>query len=95
MTDRQIENALQRVIQRERANGCCMADESLISPAIRRWRSHPRRNKSSKDRSLEHQTRDLKKGLMSLFTEYNYDESCVEHLAESFAEILSKAKRRR
>ncbi len=67
-----------------------MADEGLIGPALRRWKSYERRNRRSKDQSLEHRALDLKKGFLALFPNHDYDEACLAHLAQSFAEALSQ-----
>lgn len=67
-----------------------MASESLIEPALRRWNSYERRNKSNKNKTIEHRVLDLKKGLLALFPKGNYDESCLEHLAKSFVMVLSQ-----
>lgn len=88
MTPEHIVAQLLAVIDREHGNGCCMADPSLIEPAIRRWRGYDRRNKRNKNKTFEHRVLDLKKGLLTLFPDYDYDESCIGHIAESFAEIL-------
>ena len=77
------------IVQRDRDAGCCMADESLIEPAIRRWRSYGRRHRRSKTESLESRAADLKKGFLLLFPMYDYDEACLRHIAESFAAVLS------
>jgi hypothetical protein len=79
---------LESIIERERKDGCPMADDSLIGPALRRWKSYERRNKRNKNKSLEHRVLDLKKGLLALFSEPTYDEACLTHLAQSFAEVL-------
>jgi hypothetical protein len=79
---------LKGIIQRERLQGCPMADESLIGPAVRRWNGYDRRNKRNKDKSLKHRTLDLEKGLLALFPKHNYDPACIAHLARSFAEVL-------
>lgn len=89
-TDPEIRSAILAVIDSEKADGCCMADDSLIAPAIRRWKSYRRRNKKNKNPTLEHRTHDLFKGLVELFPEHNYDPGCLRHLAESFAQILSE-----
>jgi hypothetical protein len=80
---------LRAIIARERADGCVMADEILIQPALRRWRSYDRRFR--RDKSLAHRARDLEKGLIELFPGHTYDPGCVRHLAEQFAEALSGA----
>jgi hypothetical protein len=79
---------LKQIVDRERADGCPMADESLIESALRHWRSYPRRFKRHRDQSLEHRAHDLEKGLIALFPEHNYDPGCLRHLAESFAAAL-------
>jgi hypothetical protein len=76
------------IIARERKDGCQMADECLIGPALRRWKGYGRRNKHNKNKSLEHRVFDLKKGLLALYPDHGYDEACVAHLAQSFAEVL-------
>ena len=65
-----------------------MASESLIEPALRRWRSYERRFKHHKDKSLKHRAHDLEKGLLEWYPDYGYDPGCISHLAQSFAEIL-------
>jgi hypothetical protein len=80
---------LKSIIERERKNGCPMASEDLIEPALRRWASYERRNKRNKSQTLEHRALDLKKGLLALFPDHGYDESCLTHLAQSFALVLS------
>ena len=67
-----------------------MASECLIEPALRRWKSYERRNKRNKDKTPEHRVLDLTKGLIALFPDYGYDESCLAHLAQSFAAVLSQ-----
>lgn len=67
-----------------------MADDSLIEPALRRWNSYERRNSRNKNQSFEHRVLDLKKGLLALFPDHDYDEECLNHLAESFALTLSQ-----
>jgi hypothetical protein len=79
---------LKSIIERERKDGCPMAHENLIQPAVRRWKSYERRNKRSKDKSLAHRAHDLEKGLLRLFPDYSCDRSCIRHLAESFAVVL-------
>ena len=79
---------LESIIARERKDGCPMADSSLIEPALRRWKSYERRNKRNKNKSLEHRVLDLKMGFLALFPEPTYDEVCLTHLAQSFAEVL-------
>jgi hypothetical protein len=87
---------LKQIIDRERADGCPMADESLIEPALRRWRSYSRRFRRHRDQSLAHRAHDLEKGLIALFPEHNYDPGCLHHLAESFAaELLSEVEENR
>jgi hypothetical protein len=65
-----------------------MADESLIAPALRRWRSYDRRFKNHKDKSLKHRAHDLEKGLLEGFSDYSCDCGCIHHLAQSFANVL-------
>lgn len=77
------------IITRERADGCPMADEMLIEPALRRWRSYERRFPRHRDRSLDHRAHDLAKGLIELFRDGGYDPGCIRHLARSFAEALA------
>jgi hypothetical protein len=89
MDDEALHALLTAVIHRERDAGCCMADESLIGPAIRRWKSYERRHRRSKMESLETRAADLKKGFLSLFPAHDYDAACLGHIAESFAAILS------
>jgi hypothetical protein len=81
---------LEAIIARERQDGCPMADEGLIGPALRRWKSYERRNKRNKNPSLGHRILDLKKGFLALFPDHTYDEACLAHLAQSFAEVLSQ-----
>ncbi|MBW3596370.1 MAG: hypothetical protein KY475_03735 [Planctomycetes bacterium] len=88
--DEAIRSAMTKLIRLEKTDGCSMADESLIAPAIRRWRSYARRNKKNKNQTLEHRAHDLNKALVELFPEHNYDPGCLRHIAESFAEILWK-----
>jgi len=85
---RNVVPILESIIVRERAQGWPMADESLIGPALRRWKSYERRTKHSKDKSFEHRVLDLKKGLLALFPDHTYDEACLAHLARSFADAL-------
>ena len=89
MDDTTLHVKLAAVIQRDRDAGCCMADESLIEPAIRRWNSYERRHRCSKIESLETRAADLKKGFLLLFPSHNYVEACLEHIADSFAVVLS------
>ena len=84
----EIRTAMLDLIHREHADGCCMADESLIAPAIRRWRTYARRNAKNKNQTLKHRAHDLNKALVALFPQHNYDPGCLRHIAESFAEIL-------
>ena len=79
---------LKAIIDRERKDGCPMATETLIEPALRRWRTYERRFKRHKDKSLSHRSRDLEKGLLELYPKQDYDPGCIRHLAQSFAEIL-------
>ena len=81
---------LKSIIEREREGGCPMASVGLIEPALRRWKSYERRNKRIKTKTHEHRVRDLTKGLLALFPDHGYDESCLTHLAESFAIVLSQ-----
>lgn len=83
--------ASKAIIEAERRDGCVMAHEFFIEPAMRRWRSYARRLKRHKDQSLEHRAHDLEKGLVDWYVEnhgYGYDPSCIRHLAHSFAEVL-------
>ena len=89
MEPRNADPILESVIARERKDGCPMADEGLIGPALRRWKSYERRNKHNRDQSFEHRILDLKKGLLALFPDHTYDEACLAHLARSFAEALA------
>ena len=79
---------LKAIIERERKDGCTEASESLIEPALRRWRSYERRFKRHKDKSLKHRAHDLEKGLLESYQDYGYDQLCVQHLAQFFAEAL-------
>jgi hypothetical protein len=81
---------LKALIARERKDGCLMANEGLIEPALRQWRSYERRFKRHKDKSLQHRAHDLEKGLLACYPDYNYDPGCIQHLALSFAEILQR-----
>lgn len=81
---------LEAIIARERQDGCPMADEGLIGPVLRRWKSYARRHRRSKNQSLEDRVLDLKKGLLALFPDQTYDEACLAHLAQSFAAVLSQ-----
>lgn len=81
---------LKSIIERERKDGCPMASESLIEPSLRRWKSYERRNKRNNNKTFEHRVLDLKKGLITLFPDYGYDESCLTHLAESFVTVLGQ-----
>ena len=78
---------IKAIIARERKDGCPMASEDLIAPALRRWRSYERRFKRHKDKSLKHRAHDLEKGLHEYCAPY-YDPGCIRHLAQSFAEVL-------
>jgi len=78
---------IKAIIVRERKNGCPMASEDLIEPALRHWRSYERRFKRHKDKSLAHRAHDLEKGLRGYCAPY-YDSGCIRHLAQSFAEVL-------
>jgi hypothetical protein len=78
---------LKAIIARERKDGCPMASEDFIEPALRRWRSYERRFKRHKDKSLKHRAHDLEKGLRECCAPY-YDPGCIRHLAQSFAEVL-------
>jgi hypothetical protein len=79
---------LKAIVARERKDGCPMASEALIEPALRRWRSYERRFKRHKDKSLEHRAQDLEKGLLESYPDYGYDPGCIRHLAQSFAEVF-------
>ncbi len=79
---------LKAIIAREQKDGCPMASETLIEPALRRWRSYERRFRRHKDKSLEHRAQDLEKGLLEWYPDYGYDPSCIRHLAQSFAKVL-------
>ena len=81
---------LREVVERELGDGCCMAAHSLIEPAIRRWRGYERRNARNRNRTFQHRVVDLRKGLLVLFPDHEYDEACIAHLAQSFAEILER-----
>ena len=81
---------LEAIILRERANGCPMSAECLIEPALRRWKSYDRRNRNNKDKELGHRVLDLTKGLLVMFPDHGYDKSCLTHLVESFAAVLSQ-----
>jgi hypothetical protein len=90
MATRDPVQRLKSIIECEQKNGCPMASESLIDPALKRWNSYERRNKRNKSKTFEHRVLDLKKGLIALFPDYGFDESCVAHLAQSFALVLSQ-----
>jgi hypothetical protein len=79
---------LKAIIARERRDGCPMADEALIEPALRRWTSYERRFKRHKDKSLAHRAHDLEKGLLERYPDHAYDPGCIRHLAQSFAEAF-------
>jgi hypothetical protein len=79
---------LRAIIAREKKDGCTMAMEEFIEPALRRWRSYERRFKRHKDKSLKHRAHDLEKGLIEWYGEFTYDPGCIRHLAQSFADIL-------
>jgi len=83
-----IRSAMNELLRRERADGCCMADESLIAPALRKWRSYARRNTKNKHQTLQHRAHDIYKAMVALFPEHNYDPACLRHISESFAGIL-------
>ncbi len=89
MFRRELVRILKSIIEHERENGCPMASELLIVPALRRWTSYERRNKCNKNKTVEHRVLDLKKRLLALFPDLNYDESCLTHLAQSFVQGLS------
>jgi hypothetical protein len=91
MDEQAAYSAIKAIIDREAADGCCMASDSLIEPALRRWRSYDRRTTRSKDHSIEHRANDLRKGWLETVFDGNhsYDMLCLEHLARSFAEVLS------
>jgi hypothetical protein len=59
---------LKAIIAREKTNGCPMAMESLIEPALRRWKTYDRRFTRHKDKSLKHRAHDLEKGLLEWVT---------------------------
>jgi hypothetical protein len=80
---------LRAIIAREQQEGCPMASERLIEPALRRWRSYSRRFKNHGDKSLKHRSHDLEKGLLEWHSDFGYDPGCIQHLAESFAEALA------
>lgn len=91
MDTENVISEMKTIIAEERAKGCPMADELLIKPALRHWRSYERRLKRHKDKSLEHRSQDLEKGLLDWYIEYHfhgYDPGCIRHLADSFAKIL-------
>jgi hypothetical protein len=84
---------LKAIIAREKKDGCTIAMEELIEPALRRWRSYERRFKRHKNKSLEHRAHDLEKGLLEWYPAlgygaFTYDPGCIRHLAQSFAEVL-------
>ncbi len=84
---------LKAIIAREKKDGCTMAMEEFIEPALRRWRSYERRFKRNKDKSLMHRAHDLEKGLLEWYPAlgygaFTYDPGCIRHLAQSFAEVL-------
>lgn len=81
------------IIAKEKEEGCTMALEEFIKPALRRWTSYERRFKRHKDKSFEHRAQDLEKGLLEWYPALgygalSYDAGCIRHLAQSFAEIL-------
>ena len=79
---------LKAIIARERKDGCPEAMETLIEPALRRWKSYKRRLKRHNDKSLKRRVHDLEKGLLEWYPDYGYDPGCIHHLAQSFAEVL-------
>src|SRR5216683_579521 len=86
---------LKAIIAREKKDGCTMAMEEFIEPALRRWRSYERRFKRNKDKSLMHRAHDLEKGLLEWYPAlgygaFTYDPGCIRHLAQSFAEVFFK-----
>jgi hypothetical protein len=91
MDTEKVVAALKAIISEERGKGCPMANDMLIEPALRRWRSYERRFKRHKDKSLAHRAHDLEKGLLDWYERhqgYGYDPGCIHHLADSFAEVL-------
>ena len=85
-------SAMKALIAEERGNGCPMADDLFIDPALRRWNSFDRRSKRQRHQSLTHRTQDLEKGLIEWYIQhhgYGYDPACIRHLAQSFAAILN------
>ena len=84
----EMQSRLFEIVDHERNAGCTMADESLVPIAIRRWNSFNRRHQKSKNLTLEHRANDLLKIFLSQFPDFNYDESCLKHLAQSFALVL-------
>jgi hypothetical protein len=84
---------MKAIIAREKKDGCPMAIEAFIDPALRRWRSYERRFRRHKDKSLKHRCHDLEKGLLEWYPTLGYgaltyDPGCIHHLARSFAEVL-------
>lgn len=67
-----------------------MAHDDLIEPGLRRWRSYERRFPRRHEATLEHRAHDLVKGWKErLFADHSYDGACLQHLALSFAEVLT------
>jgi hypothetical protein len=87
--DRHLVSVLKSVIEREREGGCPMACESFAGPALRRWKGYERRNRRNKGKTFDHRVLDLKKGLLAVFPDHGYDESCLAHLVLSFALVPS------
>lgn len=81
---------LQALIDQEYNDGCCMADQAMVKLAIRRWRSYARRHPRTRDHSLEHRARDLRRGLQRLYPAEYRCELCLRHLSESLAELLNR-----
>jgi hypothetical protein len=84
---------LEAIIAREKKDGCTMAMEEFIEPALRRWRSYERRFKRHRDKSVKHRAHDLEKGLLEWYAAlgygaFTYVPGCIRHLAQSFAEVL-------
>lgn len=67
MASRDAVAMLKAIIERERENGCPMASENLIEPALRRWKSYERRNRRSKDKSLDHRASISRRGFLLCF----------------------------
>jgi hypothetical protein len=64
---------LRAIVRRERNDGCPLADESLIQPALRRWQTYERRFRNHKDKSLRHRAQDLENAFLDSLADYECD----------------------